>query len=179
MNLARPALVSEEEYLSLPETMERLELLDGEVVVAPSPSPWHQELLGRLVVALRAWSADAGRPVFVGMAPLDVRFAPLRILQPDAFVILESLALDREGPIDRVPELCVEVLSTNRAYDRLTKRLVYAAAGVQELWIVEPSGLVERWFGPGLNQAEEVTSHLNTPVLPGFELDLEELFRSP
>lgn len=177
MSLARPALVTEREFLALPETMERVELLDGEVIVAPSPSAWHQEILGRLVLALRTWAASHEGPAFVGMAPLDVRFAPGRILQPDLFVILGTVPLDREGPVDQVPQLCVEVLSTNRAYDRLTKRFVYAAAGVEELWIVEPSGLVERWQGPELSQAEELTEGLRTPLLAGFHLDLTTLFR--
>jgi Uma2 family endonuclease len=181
MTLARPALVSEEEFLALPETVERLELLDGEVIMGPSPNPWHQELLARLVVALRAWAATQSGPVFVGMAPLDVRFGPSRILQPDAFVILGSVAMEDEAPLVRIPELCVEVLSTHRAYDRLTKRLVYAAAGVQELWVVEPSGMIERWHGPGLSLAEEIgiEKALTSAVLPGFRLNLEELFRSP
>lgn len=75
MSLARPALVTEEEFLALPETMDRVELLDGEVIVAPFPNAWHQEILGRLVLALRTWAASHGGPAFVGMAPLDVRFA--------------------------------------------------------------------------------------------------------
>ena len=177
MTLARPALVSEEEFLALPETTDRVELLDGEVVVAPSPSAWHQELLGRIGFALRAWTLTVDQPAFVGIAPLDVRFAPSRILQPDVFVIVDGIDLDGEVPIDRVPELCVEVLSSNRAYDRITKRFVYAAAGVQELWVVEPTGLVERWRGEGLAAAEELVESVSTPLLPGFELDLRELFR--
>lgn len=92
-------------------------------------------------------------------------------------MILGVVPLDREGPVDQVPQLCVEVLSTNRAYDRLTKRFVYAAAGVEELWIVEPSGLVERWQGPGLSQAEELKESLTTPVLAELHLDLTTLFR--
>lgn len=176
MNLARPALVSEEEFLALPETMDRVELLDGEVIVAPSPTVRHQTLLVRLATYLESWS-ESCPPSFVGLAPLDVRFAAGRILQPDVFVILHEVATESAGPLDIIPDICAEVLSTNRAYDRLTKRLVYAQAGVQELWIVEPSGLIERWHGPGLNEAEELTSSLATPLLPGFELDLQQLFR--
>lgn len=173
---ARP-LVSEREFLSLPESTEKVELLDGEVIVAPSPSFWHQEVLARLVGALRAWAAGQQSPVTVGQAPLDVRFAPGRILQPDAFVILDGVPRDHGGPLDRVPELCVEVLSTNRVYDRVTKRYVYAQAGVTELWTVETAGLVERWTGDGLASAVQVDDVLSTPLLPGFSLDLAELFR--
>ncbi|HEV8240227.1 MAG TPA: Uma2 family endonuclease [Thermoanaerobaculia bacterium] len=177
MLASRPTLVSESEFLALPETMDRIELLDGEVIVSPSPSVWHQELLSRLVQLLRSWAAQRGERVFVGHSPLDVRFAPGRILQPDAFVILDELAWDHEGPIDRVPDLCIEVLSTNRVYDRLTKRFVYAAAGVRELWLIEPSGSIERWSGEGLDTAEVLTASLTSPLLPGLTVDLATLFR--
>jgi Uma2 family endonuclease len=168
-------LVTEDEFLSLPETMQRQELLDGELIVSPSPSYQHQEMLGRLYVALRQWAATQPGPVTVCMAPLDVRVAPNRVLQPDAFVSFARLDPKQQGPIAQVPELCVEVLSSNRVYDRLTKRFVYGEAGVQELWTVEPTGAVERWWGPGLSQSELLTERLVSPVLPGFELDLAGL----
>jgi len=173
---ARP-LVSEREFLSLPESADKVELLDGEVIVAPSPSFWHQEVLARLVGALRGWADQSSSPVTVGQAPLDIRFAPGRILQPDAFVILDAVPRDHEGPLDRIPELCVEVLSTNRVYDRVTKRYVYGQAGVRELWTVETAGLVERWTGDGLASAVQVTDRLSTPLLAGFSLELADLFR--
>lgn len=177
MLASRPTLVSESEFLALPETMDRIELLDGEVIVSPSPSVWHQELLSRIVQLLRSWAAERGEGFFIGHSPLDVRFAPGRILQPDAFVILGELALDHEGPIDRVPDLCIEVLSTNRVYDRLTKRFVYAAAGVRELWLVEPGGSIERWSGEGLETSEVTTASLTSPLLPGLTIALATLFR--
>ena len=169
--------MSEEEFLALPESADRIELVDGEVIVSPSPGVWHQELLARIAHRLRSWQEEHAAAAFVGLAPLDVRFAPGRILQPDVFVCLEPVPFDHEGPLDRIPDLCVEVLSTNRAYDRLTKRVVYASSGVRELWLLEPSGSIERWSGGGLNEAEVLTATLKTPLLEGFELDIHELFR--
>jgi Uma2 family endonuclease len=61
-------------------------------------------------------------------------------------------------------------------HDRVTKRMIYAASGVREYWIVEPSGLVERWSGAGLAEVEEARDRLATPLLPGFRLDLKRLF---
>lgn len=49
-------LVSERQFLALPESNERIELLDGEVIVSPSGTCWHQEVLRRLVQALSAWA---------------------------------------------------------------------------------------------------------------------------
>lgn len=169
-------VIAEDEFLRLPESTAKIELVDGEVIVSPSPTYWHQEVLGRIVAALRAWATRRKGPVTVGQAPLDVRFAPGRILQPDAFVLFGRIPRNHEGPIDRIPELCIEVLSSDRLHDRVTKRLLYAAAGVAEYWVVEPAGVVERWTGEGLARAEELRQRLTTPLLSGFSLDLRRLF---
>lgn len=108
--IARPALVSEQEFLSLPETMDRIELLDGEVIVSPSPSVWYRELPTRLVQMLRHWNSQNEPEAFVGQAPFDVRFGDGRILQPDTFLLLSGLSLEHEGPIEKIPDLCIEVL---------------------------------------------------------------------
>lgn len=169
-------LVTEAEFLALPMSMQRTELLDGEVIVAPSPSTRHQLTCRRLTMALASWADNQPTPCFVGQSPLDVRFGPSRILQPDVFVILGAVDPDLEGPVQRVPELCVEIVSENRVYDRITKRLIYAAAGVQEYWTVEPYGLIERWTGDGLAIMEEIRDRLTTPLLPGLVLDVAALF---
>lgn len=176
MSDALPALVTEAEFLALPASMTQTELLDGEVIVSPAPTFRHQDVLRRLVVALSAW-ADAAEDVHVvGQAPVDIRFGPGRILQPDAFVIRGSVDLDRDGPLEQVPMLCIEVLSRDRVYDRVTKRLVYATAGVEEYWTVDPAGAIERWIGDGLARRDVLTDVLASPRLPGFSLKIGSLF---
>ena len=175
MSIAARSRVSEAKFLSLPESLEKNELIDGEVIVSPRPSFWHQEILRRILLELGTWAA--GRPdVTVARAPLDVRFGPNRILQPDAMVFLIRIGRGEVGPIDRVPEICIEVLSSNRAYDRVTKRFLYAEAGVSEYWLLDAGGAVERWSGPGLATNELLGDRLSSPLLPGFELDVGRLF---
>lgn len=58
----------------------------------------------------------------------------------------------------------------------MTKRAVYADAGVQRYWVVEAARYVERVARPRLAQREEVDPVLTTPLLPGFELVVGELF---
>lgn len=173
-NLA-PRLVSEEEFLTLPESNEKVELVDGEVTLSPSPSYRHQWILRQVVRALEDWAELQPEGMAVGMAPLDVRFGPGRILQPDAFVVLAPIPTDHSGPIDQIPGLCVEVMSANRTYDRMTKRLIYAEAGVRELWTIGLDASVERWWGEHLGQCELVDQVLRTELLPGFELMLAKL----
>jgi Uma2 family endonuclease len=71
--------------------------------------------------------------------------------------------------------LCVEILSSNRIYDRVTKRMLYAAAGIPEFWCVEHTGEVERFSGENLSNADRYDDRLTTPLLPGFDLDLQTL----
>jgi Uma2 family endonuclease len=178
MSTAARALVSEAEFLALPETTSPCELVDGELVMPPSPSYWHREVAARIFTALRHWASRHPEPVTVAQAPLDVRFGKDRILQPDIMVFLTTIPRDAPTPLDRIPDLCVEVLSGDRTYDRVTKRFLYAEAAVKEYWIVDPAGLIERRSGDGLVRAEEVTAQLATPLLPLFELDIESLFRA-
>jgi Uma2 family endonuclease len=177
MHAHSPIVVTEAEFLALPESMEKVELLDGEIIVAPAPSLLHQDILGRLVFALRVWALNRLPPVFIGQSPIDIRFAPGRILQPDAFVLFGKVDPRHVGPLDQIPDLCIEVRSpSDRGYDRFTKRLAYAAAGVREYWLVYLDGPVERWHGPSLERAEEHGEVLTSPLLPELSLDVRSLF---
>jgi Uma2 family endonuclease len=167
--------MSEEDYLALPEIKAHVELVDGLVVWEPSDYG-HQRCVGDLLLALMAWRESVqGRPE-VCLSPLDVRFAPSRILQPDLFVYLEPLAKPVRMPITRVPDLCIEVVTRRHAYDRISKPRMYAEAGVREVWTVVPAWrIVERWTGPRLATREDCSERLRTPILPGFELDVVAL----
>jgi Uma2 family endonuclease len=174
MHAVARALVTEAEFLALPASAGKVELVDGEVVMGPAPTWGHQELTGNIYSQLRTWARE--RPSFrVGLAPVDIRFGPGRILQPDVFVLDRAPPIRHVGPLDIIPLVCIEVLSADRVTDRIFKRMLYAAAGVAEYWTVEPSGLVERWTGAGLTQSELLADRLVTPVLPDFTLDVAEL----
>jgi Uma2 family endonuclease len=176
MNLLRARRMSEREFLRLPETMDKVELVDGEVLVTPSPNLNHQLVLSEVFTALKNWSKKSKRPVTVCQSPLDIRFGPERILQPDVFVVLEKLPRSTPMPLGRIPEICVEVLSGHPANDRMLKKVLYAQAGVKEYWIVDPAGSIEQWTGEGLRKGREVERRLTTSLLPGFALDLAEVF---
>ena len=108
--------------------------------------------------------------------PTDVRVGSGRIVQPDVFVVCGHVPDDREGPVVETPLICAEVTSTNRVYDRVTKRYLYAEAGVAEYWIVDPGGVIERCTGAQLATTERLVDHHETSLLPGFSLDLAKLF---
>jgi Uma2 family endonuclease len=141
--------VDVDEFLARPATSERVELVDGVVVVTPSASPLHQLGAQSLADALRANRPD-GWAVFAN--PIDwllqLPSGP-RVRQPDVAVIAaDQVAVH---PQVRPPLLVAEVLSPDSAErDLVTKRAEYAAAGAQHYWIAsvdEPSVLVLRLDG--------------------------------
>lgn len=169
----RRGWLTEREFLALPESHERLEFIDGEIILSPSPSPMHQRLVQRLSMILADWE-KTHPPAMVGLSPLDVRMQPGRIVQPDLFVCKAGFPLDRT-PVDVVPDLTVEVLSLQAAYDRLAKRVLYAQAGVPEYWIVDPYGqTVEQVMGMDTVTVERAV--IVSRALDALELNVGALF---
>lgn len=173
-------LWTEDDFLALPETTRKTELLDGELIREPSADFGHQARCRLLTRRLEDWAATRQPRPDVCQAALDVRFAPGRILQPDVFVYLEPMPRPVRMPLASIPDLCVEIVSTERVYDRVTKRQIYATAGVREYWtVLQDLGIVERWTGVSLATRDEIRGTLATPLLPGFTLEVAELLADP
>jgi Uma2 family endonuclease len=177
MTAVSKGLATEAEFLSLPESNQHIELVDGEVIRAPSPTLRHQEILGRVYEALRTWVRAQKIDTTVVQAPLDVRFAPGRILQPDVMAFLPALRANTELPVTRIPNLVIEVVSTNRTYDRVAKRAIYGVAGVLEYWLVDIiNDHVEVCFADGLASSRIEIADVASPLLAHFKLDVATLF---
>lgn len=170
------AFVTEAEFLALPETNQPMELIDGELIVPPAPTLRHQNIVKRLVVGLDNWAAGREASVAVAQSPVDVRLASGRIVQPDVMVFIGELPDEDQHPIEVIPALCIEVVSGRKLYDRVTKRYLYADAGVREYWTIVPPNLVERWTGERLDEREIVSGALTSTRLPDFEMSLAKLF---
>jgi Uma2 family endonuclease len=112
----------------------KYELVDGMLVVSPAPGPGHQEVVGSLLVALRTACPSE---LACLTSPLDIALPTGHTLWPDLVVVRRSAKTQRG--YDGAPELAVEVLSpTNRRYDEVVKRQLYAEAGCPSYWIVDP-----------------------------------------
>jgi Uma2 family endonuclease len=119
---------------TLPDNGLRYEILDGTLLVTPSPTPRHQGAIVELAVLLRA-ACPADHRVFV--APLDWQPDGRTSLEPDLLVVRR----DRIGEknITQPPALVVEVLSPGTArIDRMIKFSRYAEGGIGQCWIVDP-----------------------------------------
>ncbi len=125
-----------DDYAALPDDGHRYEIVNGVLVMAPSPNGSHQDAVLRIAHYLLAHVEFAGLGK-VRLAPFDVQLTPKEVFQPDVLVVL-SAHLERvlEKKVVGAPDLAVEVASPSTAlYDRVTKYEKYAHAGVQEYWI--------------------------------------------
>jgi Uma2 family endonuclease len=138
----------------------RYELVDGELLVTPSPTSRHQRAVVALIVALHPY-VRAQHLGHVLTSPSDVELEPEFLSQPDVYVVPID-ELRRMG--GRFPAhsllLVVEVLSPNSArHDRVRKRPRYQR-NVPEYWIVDlDARVIERWTSSH-ERAELVTQSL-------------------
>lgn len=118
---------------AIPDDGRRYELIDGSLIVTPSPGVPHQLILGELYVLLRAAQA----PTWFTILGLDYMPSDLTTFVPDLLVVDREER--RRGGKGTRPELVVEVLSpSTRHIDRGLKRAAFAAAGVPLYWIIDP-----------------------------------------
>lgn len=128
---------------------ERLELLDGLLVVREPQSPSHATAVRLVVRALRAafsddWEVDSGLPV-----ALDDDSEP----EPDVSVVPGGPRDYRHAHPAR-PVLVVEVAESSYRVDRSFKASLYARAGILDYWIVHvDAGTLEVHREPGPDAA--------------------------
>jgi Uma2 family endonuclease len=126
------------DYEALPEGSP-YQLIEGELVMSPAPSPEHQRSSKRLFTKLYSLLEETKRGE-VFYAPIDVYLDEENAYQPDIAVLLEgSKAEITQRGVEGAPDLVVEILSPSTAYyDLRVKKEVYEKAGVKEYWIVDP-----------------------------------------
>jgi Uma2 family endonuclease len=131
------------EFRKLPESNEPRELINGELIVSPTPVNKHQEDVGEIhffLKQLAKTNPDSGQVI---LSPMDVWLGDNNV-QPDVFWVSkpESLCkLGDDGYWYGAPDLIVEVLSPSTAHkDRGVKFDLYQQYGVREYWLVDPDG---------------------------------------
>ena len=172
-----------EDYLKGPEIKQRYDIIDGEMIMAPSPNLQHQQILGQLHFLVRQFLAEhnIGQVLF---APLDVvvQREPLRIRQPDLLFVSNERANILDQIVKGAPDLVVEVLSPGNTRGEMESKLAdYAGLGVRECWLVSPEAMTvevlkldkESWQRASLGG---VGDHISSDVLEGLELEVSQLF---
>lgn len=176
-----------EQYLGLEPSESdppRSELIDGEVVVS-APGKRHQIVCFDIALALAGWArAQPGRGRV--MLPVDIRIDERNVLNPDVLWYAEGrLTADSPDRPSPLPDLAVEVRSPSTwRYDVGAKKSHYERQGLPELWLVDTAAeevLAFRRSAPSASSFDTALElargdTLESPLLPGFALRVEELF---
>jgi len=170
------------DYARLPEGAP-YELIGGNLVMAPAPTPDHQRVIGRLfrIFSNFVEEQELGE-VFV--SPIDVHLSEHDTPQPDlVFVATERAEIVGAREIEGAPDLVAEVLSPSTGYyDLRGKKRLYERAGVKEYWIVDPvEGSVEVYENgtdgfARADRAEEDGGVAASALLEGLRVEPDVLF---
>ena len=134
---------------------DRVELLDGEIIVMSPIGPFHVGLVIKLTRLLSALLGDEG---FVSVQN-PIRLNQFSEPQPDIAVLrprddVYTMAL--ATPDDVL--LLIEVSDSSLAYDRGQKLPHYAASGIMEVWIVDvQKQIIEQYTRPFEDQYTQLT----------------------
>jgi Uma2 family endonuclease len=128
----RPFTVADRD--ALPDDGNRYELIDGALIVTPSPAMRHQRGAFSLARLLHDACPD---DLEVFIAPFDVRLSDDTVVVPDIVVARRRDLTEAELPV--APVLAVEVLSpSTRGIDLLLKRDRLRRSGCASYWVVDP-----------------------------------------
>ena len=170
---ATKTVLTAQEFDNYPfEEDKRYELDEGELIEMTRPTYKHNRVLRKLIVAMDLYFRE--HPIGEVLISENLyALSPNTRRAPDVAVILgdrhEELKNAKVIPI--IPEIAAEVLSpteTPRTIHRKLKQ--YFAAGVKEVWLIDPDVReIEIWKGPSLPDPVLTSGDvLTSALLPGF-----------
>ena len=183
------ALLTYDDYLALPETMQRYEVIDGKLIMEPAPlfgHQWHS----RKIFQPMANYVDENLLGLVVYAPVDIMISrsPLRTRQPDVLYIsferITQLGLEdmEELPfLDIAPNLVVEIVSPSELQQNVSDKLAdYQRIGVDECWLVRSrEGTIEvvQFISDSSRTVERFSNgaRVQSHVLPGWQPGVNDL----
>lgn len=179
------ARLTYDDLARIPEDGLRHEIIDGVHHVTPAPALRHQQVSMRLGAALAQYLEV--HPIGeVLAAPVDTVLTRWDVVEPDlVFIGNDQRSIMTESSIQGAPALVVEILSpATKKRDLGVKKDLFDREGVREYWIVDSTGntvTIHRRAADGtfprVQSLPEDGSAVTTPLLPGFSLRLDRLFR--
>src|SRR5688572_13647619 len=175
-----------DDFLLFPDDGKRHELIDGVHYVTPSPNLGHQELLGRIFLAIGIFLSTRRHLGRIFLSPLDVVMSDYDVVEPDLlFVGGDQQSILTEANVQGPPALVVEILSpSTRRRDEGIKRRLFDQQGVREYWLVDPKNCCvsicrrsdDGSFPIVSTLSAAADEQIETPLLPGLALSVSELF---
>ena len=173
------------EYKDFPPDDKRYEILEGRLLMVPSPFIPHQSMSRNIELCLYNYVKEKNLGKIFN-APCDVILSEINVVQPDIiFVSNEKINIITYKNIKGAPDLLIEILSdSSKKNDTETKKKIYAQSNVKEYWIVDPeeknikvfTNLKKRYV---LWKEFFEVDLLSTPAFPELKMNLKEVLSWP
>jgi Uma2 family endonuclease len=181
--MATKTLLTVEDYAALDEPPGvRYELSEGELIVTPSSTPFHNRIRDRFNSRLRAFVDE--HKLGEVMSETDLILIGEVVRRPDVTFIraerLREIDLD-QSPFPVSPDLVIEIVSKNdRADDLMLKVSQYLEAGAKAVWLMYPNTrLAYRYVSgklePQVRSAKAGDKFDEPELLLGFSVSLSDI----
>ncbi|MFN4258253.1 MAG: Uma2 family endonuclease [Gemmataceae bacterium] len=175
--------VTEEMFDEIVDEDTKAEYIDGVMIVHSPASFRHDDVSGLLRFLMRGFASSHQLGKVLGPDSL-VRLPDSSKYAPDIFFVpAADVPIPSPKVFDGVPALIVEVLSpSNHDEDLEIKRPRYRAAGVAEIWFVDPDSgetIVDRKRGKRHVTKTTKRGKVTSSVLPGFWFETAWLAQEP
>ncbi len=180
--LPQPKLLTYNDYARLtPPDSGNYELHNGKIIFIPSPLAPHQIASSNLHTEIGYFVKhnQLGRLL---AAPMDVRFTPNDVVQPDLLFIGTERLNIIQRIVEGAPDLVVEIKSgSNTSAEMIYKKYLYEASGVREYWVVYPIQKTVRQYeliDDELHHVRTLTMKdaLKSSVLAHFSMPVSSIF---
>ena len=171
-----------QEFLALPESNDRFELVDGELIAKMAPTTPHSRTQKRLLRFLDDWceqtlAGEVNPEWAVALKRQGIDWSPV----PDlTYISRERIPddWDGEGVCPGIPSLVVEIISPGQTFGQMTQKATdYLQAGVDRVWVVDTQDRSVTIFErDSLPQAIGSDRVIEDPLLPGLVLPVSLLF---
>jgi Uma2 family endonuclease len=172
------------DYKLLPEGAP-YQLIEGELVMTPSPTTFHQIISGNLNEKIRVFVKEKSAGLVL-YSPIDVYLDDENVFQPDiVFISKHRQDIVKDDGIHGVPDMVIEILFPSTAYyDMKKKYRIYEKFGMKEYWIVDPEMKNVELFSLSeqgkyvMNADVTGQGTVKSGILNEFEIALEDVFRA-
>ena len=170
------------DYLLLGEMNTPCQLINGEIIMSPSPRPLHQIVLSDLNDILKLYARKHGDLVL--FAPMDLYIDNKNVFQPDLIYIKKrNRGIVTDRGVEGVPDIVVEVISPSNIFtDRNIKKKTYLKMGVGEFWIVDPANQTLEIYRSDQEDPETPSLYIiekgkvTSATLPALKFNLKDIF---
>jgi Uma2 family endonuclease len=190
--------LSLQEFLDSPESGDRNELVEGEIIPKVSPKYKHANVQGRLYQFIDDWCTQqqCGRVLPEWAVVLHRRGQDWLPVPDLTYISYERLPLtwEEDAPCPVTPELVIEIISPGQSFGeaeswgerspspKLFKKMTskatdYLLAGANRVWIVDNQAPSITVFGANeLPQIYWINDTISDGLLPGLAIALSNLF---